>query len=103
MVPDVVRLKYKYELYTSRYLEEEKIRMRAMSYLIMLGDIKQAREIKKKHNYPIELNNWYNYQEMINANAKMNELNEIEVINHLNSLLNMIDEPKFKTLEWIIW
>jgi hypothetical protein len=40
MVPDIVRLKYKYELYTSRYLEDVKIQMRAMSYLIMIGDIK---------------------------------------------------------------
>lgn len=53
MVPNIVRLKYKYEIHTTRHLDEERINMRAMSYTLMLGDIEEARQIIQVKRMPI--------------------------------------------------
>lgn len=59
--PDYIRLRNRYEVFnTESESSELMLNMRAMSYLMMLGNTENTQEIIEIKNYPIKPVSWYN-------------------------------------------
>jgi hypothetical protein len=91
--PDVIRLRRRYEVLNgSGRTSKENVEMRKMSYLCMLGNVGHATDIVKRHDYPIKLEQWYDWELLRHATAIKYRTTEEGVENELSLLLNMIDK-----------
>jgi len=66
--PDYVRLKNRYEVTNGVHeINPLSMTMRSMSYAMTIGQYGDVQKIVDEHNWPIELQKWYNQPIIIQA------------------------------------
>nr|UNI73829.1 MAG: RNA-dependent RNA polymerase [brine shrimp endornavirus 2] len=91
--PDIVRLKYRYEV-TSGVSDKDPVKMfaRAISYIYMIGMTREVEEIIKVNNLKIKPRMWYSFHDMMVGCSDKYDLS-LDVISGLYiNLLKMICE-----------
>nr|QGA70920.1 RNA-dependent RNA polymerase [Osterfarnebo virus] len=92
--PDLVRLKFRYEVTNGVHeTTENNMLMRAMSYLMMIGKTPEVEHIIEKNKLPITPVNWYNQQLLISALSEKYDMTDHQVMYYYNQLLKMLSEP----------
>nr|QDW65431.1 polyprotein [Rhizoctonia solani endornavirus 4] len=90
--PDIIRLRRRFEVLNGVHEStDENVTMRAMSYCMMLGNLKPVQELIRKHNWPIKPSRWYDYQALSNGLAMKYNCTSEEVDVELSRLIDMMD------------
>jgi hypothetical protein len=92
--PDVVRLKYRFEVTNGvSQATEENIIARCQSYACMIGKTVEMENLCKDKNWNIPLSNWYDQTALHNAIANRYDLSEFEVKGHFSQLCAYLQNP----------
>nr|QGA70905.1 RNA-dependent RNA polymerase [Kerstinbo virus] len=102
--PDFVRLCRRFEVTNGVHeATDENLKMRAMSYSCMLGDIAINKELVEQQKWPIELIKWYDYASCVKALTLKYNMNEFLVEAHLSRLIEMMRDRHVYTVEFLTW
>nr|AYE54433.2 polyprotein of PvEV-1 [Phaseolus vulgaris alphaendornavirus 1] len=95
MCPDFVRLKFRYEVTNGVHeCTNNNIIMRKASYLMMLGDLPEVRNLIRELELPIKPVKWYNYHCALTAAGHKYDMHPDQVEGTLHQLLHLIKEGK---------
>jgi hypothetical protein len=95
--PDVVRLKFRYEVTNGAHESTPENRlMRKISYMYMLGGTKEIINILTVNEIGVNIPMWYSFPYMVRGCAEKYEMTEEQVIGYYNNLLDMMcDEQTY--------
>jgi hypothetical protein len=100
--PDFKRMRHRYAVcnYTFTSAErEEKLKMRRLSYALMLGNIKQSVDYIRSNFPTVETNDWYEVNDAIMGCAKYYNVDRVEIEQDISALVNMIKSTTYYTSE----
>ncbi|AQY10114.1 polyprotein [Lagenaria siceraria endornavirus-Hubei] len=95
LCPDVVRLKFRYEVTNGVHeANAENILMRKASYIMMLGEGPNVKETVTKLNLPIKPLVWYDFESMLRAVGDKYDMSHVQVLDVYYNLLQMLNSEK---------
>ncbi|AHK22715.1 polyprotein [Lagenaria siceraria endornavirus-California] len=95
LCPDVVRLKFRYEVTNGVHeANAENILMRKASYIMMLGEGPNVKETVTRLNLPIKPLIWYDFESMLRAVGDKYDMTHVQVLDVYYNLLQMINSEK---------
>ncbi|APG77709.1 hypothetical protein [Shahe endorna-like virus 1] len=93
--PDFMRLKYRFEVTNGVHEDSDlNMRMRTMSYCMMLGDISEVRHVIDSTGLPIQPVSWYSKPHAMQAAAHKHNSTPIQIGGVLHSLCQMMKDAK---------
>jgi hypothetical protein len=95
LCPHFKRIRHRFSVCNYSYTPDEregKIASRTLSYCLMLGNIKESKEICRKINPNVAVPNWYDVSLAIEANAIYDNSSPEKVEEHIGKLINMMGE-----------
>jgi len=91
--PDLIRLRRRFEVLNGvAEANNENVEMRAMSYCMMLGNLRPVEELIKENNWPIRPSRWYDFQALVNALSHKYKVSPEHVEGEFNDLIKMMRE-----------
>jgi hypothetical protein len=104
MVPDLHRLRHRFEVTNGvSEVTENNIRMRTLSYLLMLGKTEQGNLIGDNINEKVTVRQWYPMSAAISATAAHYNLTIGQVENDVKLLLNDMQNCEVTEHSWEVW
>lgn len=102
--PDLIRLRHRFEVTNGVSLPtDENMRMRAMSYGMMLGPFFGVAEVALEKMWPCRPIPWYDPDPIILATANKWHVSQDEVLNQVALLVHAIKELPTHQVEFTMW